>query len=305
MELISCITPTFNRRELLCKAIDSCLRQTWQNWEMIIVDDGSEDGTDLMVKEMMESEPRIRYFRNPRKGANAARNHGILNSTGDYLVFLDDDDIHLPDRFRSQLQAVKKSGSGFILSGFRVRDLVTGKIIKTDYARSKGTGAGHGVRWMISRELLLKAGLFDEQMPSMQEVELSYRIAKCASYAFHDAIVMEGGVNHTSITGNKDRLIRGRLMLMEKQGSNMPEAEAAWWYYVIGLDYYASGMIAEAETWFRKAAEHDQRGVYKKALHLFGLIRSWSGPLKRVGMKLMTRLLNYRFPELVKREIID
>jgi glycosyltransferase involved in cell wall biosynthesis len=237
MELISCITPTFNRKDLLARAIQSCIDQTYRNWEMIIVDDGSKDDTDKLVEEIAVRDSRVRFYRNPGKGANAARNFGIRKSAGDYIVFLDDDDEHLPHRFESQLNAIKKSGVKFILSGFQVRDLATGKIIGTDYARSTGMGAGHGVRWMIARELLLKAGLFDEEMPSMQEVELSYRIADFSNYAFHDSIVMTGGVNHASITRSKEKMINGRLRLLGKHGDRMPRLEAAWWNYVVALDY--------------------------------------------------------------------
>ena len=129
MELISCITPTFNRKDLLERSVKSTLMQTWPNWEMIVVDDGSEDGTAEMMASYCASDSRIKFLKNPGKGASSARNYGIINSRGDYIVFLDDDDEHLPHRFESQLKAVKITGEDFILSGFQVKDLKTGRII--------------------------------------------------------------------------------------------------------------------------------------------------------------------------------
>jgi len=305
VELISCITPTFNRKGLLENAIRSCVEQTYKNWEMIIIDDGSEDGTDEMVREVQKSETRIKYFRNPGKGANAARNYGILKSTGEYLVFLDDDDEHLPHRFESQLNAVKKSGSNFILSGFQVKDLATGRVIKEDFGHSKGMGAGHGVRWMISRELVVKAGLFDEDMPAMQEVELSYRIAEFENYAFHNSVVMVGGVNHTSITKSKEKMIRGRLRLMEKHADGMLPLEAAWWYYVIGMDYLSTGDRAEAGKFFKLAADLDYRNIYRIANLYFSVMRSDKGVIGRINSKVLSLLCGFRYPELVNHKVVS
>ena len=221
------------------------------------------------------------------------------------MVFLDDDDEHLPHRFESQLNAVKKSGVQFILSGFQVRDLATGKIIGTDYARSNGMGAGHGVRWMIARELLLKAGLFDEEMPSMQEVELSYRIAEFSNYAFHDSIVMTGGVNHSSITRSKEKMIRGRQRLLEKHADRMPQLEAAWWNYVLGLDYLGAARYGEAHECFRNAAELDQRKTYKLAYLIFRAMNPLSRVTVSPAIKVLSLMLNFRLPEIVKHEVIS
>ena len=306
MELISCITPTFNREELLEKAIQSTLNQTWTNWELIIVDDGSKDGTGKMVERYITLDPRIKYFHNPGKGASSARNYGILMSTGDYIVFLDDDDEHLPHRFMSQLMAMQRSGLDFVLSGFGVRDLATGKIIHTDMVRSRGTGAGHGVRWMIKRELLLKAGLFDEEMPAMQEVELSYRIARYGNYAWHNDIVVVGGVNHSSITGSKEKMIRGRKMLIEKQGVNMQPVELAWWYYILGMDYWSTGNISEARKYISLAARNDPRNIFGAGLLLLRITGHLSiKPVRRISMKIASWLAGFRFPMIVDHPSVD
>ena len=304
MELISCITPTFNRKDLLERSVNSTLNQTWPNWELVVVDDGSEDGTAEMMASYCSRDKRIKFYRNPGKGASSARNFGIRKSNGDYIVFLDDDDEHLPHRFESQINAVKISGEDFILSGFQVKDLKTGRIILTDMGRSKGRGAGHGVRWMISREILNRAGLFDEEMPAMQEVELSYRIARYYNYAFHNDIVVVGGVNHNSITKSKDKMITGRKMLIEKHASEMDPVEAAWWEYIVAMDYYSTGDNINSEIYFKKAAEGDPRGIFRFAHRVFRVTNNFKGPLRSLSGKILSFLSDFRFPEVVKHKIV-
>lgn len=91
----SIIIPTYNRAQFLPKAIESCLRQEYSNFELIVVDDGSTDDTQAVVDRY--TDPRIVYIHTHNVERGAARNLGILKSTGDYVTFLDSDDIYYPD----------------------------------------------------------------------------------------------------------------------------------------------------------------------------------------------------------------
>ncbi len=93
MKLISIIIPTFNREIFLKEAISSIIAQTYENWELLIIDDGSVDNSKTVVKNFKDD--RIKYFERERlpKGASTCRNIGIQKSTGDYLIFLDSDDL--------------------------------------------------------------------------------------------------------------------------------------------------------------------------------------------------------------------
>jgi glycosyltransferase involved in cell wall biosynthesis len=96
--LVSVIIPLFNRLSLIEETLQSVSDQTYGNWEVIVVDDGSTDGSYELVKELAESEPRIKLFQRDRepKGAPVCRNIGIAKSSGNYLIFLDSDDILAP-----------------------------------------------------------------------------------------------------------------------------------------------------------------------------------------------------------------
>jgi glycosyltransferase involved in cell wall biosynthesis len=101
---VSVILCTYNRARLLSRAISSVLRQTYDNWELIIIDDGSSDATRSIVQHWMKNEKRIRYFYQKNKGLAKARNEGMRKATGDILTFLDSDDEYHQEHLRRRVQ---------------------------------------------------------------------------------------------------------------------------------------------------------------------------------------------------------
>ncbi len=93
----SIIIPTYNRANLLPETIRSVQNQTFEDWECIVVDDGSTDHTKQVVEEIIKSDPRIKYIYQENAERSAARNNGIRNSSGVYICFLDSDDHFLPN----------------------------------------------------------------------------------------------------------------------------------------------------------------------------------------------------------------
>ncbi len=87
----SVIIPTYNNEKTISRAIDSIINQTYPNWELIIVDDGSTDNTEQKVQPNLRN-PKIKYFKQPNSGVAIARNTGFQYSTGEFIVFLDSDD---------------------------------------------------------------------------------------------------------------------------------------------------------------------------------------------------------------------
>jgi len=107
--LVSVIIPTYNRADLLPRAIRSALTQTFKDFELIIVDDGSTDNTEALVKGFIKEDDRIRYIYQKNQGESEARNTGLLNARGRYIAFLDSDDEWLPSKIEKQLNLFKKS----------------------------------------------------------------------------------------------------------------------------------------------------------------------------------------------------
>ena len=104
--LVSVVIPCYKQAHFLGHAIESVQRQTYPAVEIIVVDDGSPDGTRAVV----ESFPAVNYVRQENKGLSAARNRGLRESQGSYLVFLDADDLLLPDAVAAGLQTLYASG---------------------------------------------------------------------------------------------------------------------------------------------------------------------------------------------------
>jgi glycosyltransferase involved in cell wall biosynthesis len=96
----SIIIPTYNRAHLLSKAIESVISQTYSNWELIIIDDGSTDRTNELVDNYCKIDNRIRYIYQENAERSAARNNGIEHAKGEFICFLDSDDYYLPERLK-------------------------------------------------------------------------------------------------------------------------------------------------------------------------------------------------------------
>ena len=114
--LVSVIIPTYNRKNLLDISINSVLNQTYQNFEIIIVDDNSNDGTDDYIKKI--NHDKIQYIKNKESMyAPTSRNIGILHSKGDLISFLDDDDEWYSDKLEKQVKLFQDSDVGLVYGG--------------------------------------------------------------------------------------------------------------------------------------------------------------------------------------------
>src|SRR5690554_2207297 len=105
--LVSIIIPTFNRAHLIGETLDSVIAQTYQNWECIVVDDGSTDHTAEIMANYLAKDSRFQYHHRPKNrpaGGNAARNFGFGVSKGEYINWLDSDDLFLPDKLSVQME---------------------------------------------------------------------------------------------------------------------------------------------------------------------------------------------------------
>src|SRR5215212_11526906 len=98
--LVSVVIPTYNRRRLVVEAVESALAQTYRPLEILVVDDGSTDGTEA---ELHRFGSAVRYLKQPNQGAAAARNRGIRAATGELVAFLDSDDLWAPAKIEKQV----------------------------------------------------------------------------------------------------------------------------------------------------------------------------------------------------------
>jgi teichuronic acid biosynthesis glycosyltransferase TuaG len=121
--LVSVIMPAYNAEAYVAEAIDSVIDQTYTDWELVVVDDGSKDGTAAIVKGFCARDSRVNYIFRQNGGQAAARNTGIRASRGDLVAFLDSDDLWVREKLELQTEALEKIGADVVSSnGFVFRD---------------------------------------------------------------------------------------------------------------------------------------------------------------------------------------
>ena len=131
-DLISIIVPVYKAKEYITATIDNVCNQSIANWELILVEDHSEDGTAECVRDYLEllKDERIKLIEKPiNEGAAAARNTGLDNAKGRYIAFLDADDVWHRDRLAKGMEYMKETGAGFVFSAYEFGD---------EYARGTG-----------------------------------------------------------------------------------------------------------------------------------------------------------------------
>ena len=130
--LVTIITTLYESGRYIAKAMDSVIAQTYPNWEMIITDDCSSDDGPAIVERYAAKDKRIKLLRLTENGGpGVARNNSIKNAEGQYISFLDSDDVWMPDKLERQLDLMKRTGCGIVYSSYLtcdVYDKITGMV---------------------------------------------------------------------------------------------------------------------------------------------------------------------------------
>lgn len=130
--------PAYNCGNFIGITLDSVIVQTYQNWEVIVVDDCSTDNTSEVVKAYMSKEPRIKYYKlGKNSGAAVARNKAVDLAEGKYMAFLDSDDVWFPEKLTKQINFMKQNGYNFTCTSYTKIDEQGNYLNRTIKAQSK------------------------------------------------------------------------------------------------------------------------------------------------------------------------
>lgn len=135
-ELVSIIVPVYNAGKFIRETMDSVLAQTYPHWELLLVEDGSSDGSADVIEEYIakKGESRIRLIRQPsNQGAARARNKGLEEASGRYIAYLDADDLWTPEKLEHELRFMEEKGAAFAFTGYEFADengVGLGKIVR-------------------------------------------------------------------------------------------------------------------------------------------------------------------------------
>lgn len=179
---VSIVIPTFNREKLIIGCLNSIIKQTYNNIEIIIVDDGSTDNTESVIENYINSNNQfnIKYFKQKNNGAPSARNLGLKQSTGDYIVFFDSDDFMEIDRIKKQIKCISQNSADACVCGFRNINCDFTWLPKDNYSNPlysliNGDLYASTQIWMYKRSYINVIMGYDESLVCSQDFDITFR----------------------------------------------------------------------------------------------------------------------------------
>lgn len=303
MTRVSVIMPAYNAEAYVEQAIESVLAQTFTDLELIVVDDGSTDATPLIVQALERRDPRVRLLSQPNSGRPApGRNRALRVAVGDYISFLDSDDLYLPDRVRPVVEALDAhpnwvaafhdllhvNGPGEVQPGTYLRDTAFVEVAR-DYLQPLGDGwfectdrffvfqslrfaALHTQSVMVARRRLPPGLLqFDEQYFVVDDTDMWIRLGMQGPMGYLDQQLSHYRLHDTNITRNRKKLVNDSVRLHTLNYARVEPKLSA-----IEKEYYREkiarylGELAYAQV--RDGNMAEARASYRAALQW-----SWSG----------------------------
>lgn len=227
-KMVSVIIPAYNREDTIDRSIRSVLAQTYDNLEVIVVDDCSTDATRRVVDSV--GDRRIHLIcHDKNKGANAARNRGIVESKGEYIAFQDSDDEWLPEKLEMQIKLMEEHGYLACYCPYNLYENDAVCVVPFDYSNMNKyqtdlcrTLARYNVvstqTLMIKRSVLdmLGSEYFDEQMPRWQDYEFVIRVARYVEIGYVDKPLVNVYRSIVSISSDKKALYAAVALLIRK-----------------------------------------------------------------------------------------
>lgn len=213
--LVSIITPCYNGEKYIAETIDSVIAQSYNNWEMIIVDDGSKDNSAQIVKNYMNKEPRIKLIQQGNGGSSAARNNGIRNAEGQYMALLDADDLWNSDFLEKQIKLMNESNCICVYSSYKLIDKNSKEIGHPVIAKDKITEKDMMIRDYIgcltglyNMEKYGKVYLHEELKSLKDDYAFWLDVVKLEKVAYGNREVLASyRVLSNSATSNKKKMI--------------------------------------------------------------------------------------------------
>jgi glycosyltransferase involved in cell wall biosynthesis len=272
MAKISVIIPTYNRPFLLRSAMESVLNQTFQDFEIIVVDDAPDGSAQESVSGFKDT--RIRYFRHDcNKGEAASRNTGISNSSGEFLAFLDDDDEWLPDKLALQVDLLEKASSrvGAVYTGMLFVNLDDNNVLSQSIPTKRGdiskdmlsvNVVGTPSKVLIRRSCIDKVGLFDENLSYYVDYDFFLRFAKNFHFDYIQRPLVKYHVHEDNLTKNIEIIWRAleKLEIKYSGDDGSEKLHPTFYssdYLKIGTKLCCYGKLKQGRKLIKKATNYN------------------------------------------------
>jgi glycosyltransferase involved in cell wall biosynthesis len=278
--LVSVIIPTYNRADVVGRSIRSVLNQSHENFNILIVDDGSTDSTEEVVKSF--DDDRITYIYQKNQGANTARNRGIKIAEGDYISFLDSDDVFYPDYLSRSIGAISNASSRcigsatasiFYSSKKKTRSRIPEKELSLENFQGQNPiGSFSATTFHVT--VRDKVGLLDETLPSLQDYDYYLRVAKeYTIVGINDVLVKRYADTDNRISDSIRRKKKGQEQITRKHGDIIQDERLSTNHINLGILYMKQGEKKKAREAFRtgiKLAPTNKSAVFYYFLSLTG-----------------------------------
>lgn len=232
MPIISVIIPAYNAEKTIKETIDSVLNQTFTDFELIVINDGSEDSTLDIVSSIPD--PRIKVFSYSNSGPQKSRNRGLEKASGEYIALLDSDDLWTQDKLEAQLQALQENPDvlvayswtdyidefgDFLYPGSHVTETgdVYAKLLVKNFLEN-------GSNPLICRDALTKIGGFDESLLGSQDWDLYLRLASQYNFTAVPRSQILYRLSSHSISSNIFRQEKQCLYVIERSFNQAPDS---------------------------------------------------------------------------------
>lgn len=220
--LVSIITPVYNGEKYISETIESVIKQTYLDWEMIVVDDGSKDGSAAIVRRYAEKESRITLLQQPNGGSASARNNGIRYANGQYIALLDSDDLWDPDFLKSQLALMKEKNTICVHGSYKRINENSEEILKAWKAKKEVTYK----QMQMTNHIACLTGLYDTS--KLGKIYLKEELRSIRDdYAYWLDVVKLAGVSY----GNQDVLASYRVISSSTTGKKKKLIRAQFYFY--------------------------------------------------------------------------
>ncbi|AGB38422.1 glycosyl transferase [Natronococcus occultus SP4] len=309
MAAVSIVIPTYNRASVVGRAIDSALAQTCDDLEVIVVDDGSTDGT-AAVLESYGDDRLVVLETGANSGANAARNRGIERASGEFVSFLDSDDELAPTHLERVLEAFRTGSDrvGGVYTSYRKRrdgevyDLIRARNRVTLADLGRGNPIGSFSATTFRADVFDAVGPLDEELPAVQDYEFYLRVL--ASSAFDEIrgvpeVLLDRHTDGERIGTDPRRKVAGYRRVLERHGEHVDRRRRAEFAANVAIIYAENGQRKPAAAYLKGALAIDPGNVryhcyYWAASISCGALLAVLGAKSRLAV-VANRLEGYRF----------
>lgn len=313
MDLVTVIVPTFNADKFICKCIDSILKQSYQEMEILIIDDGSTDGTENICKKYQEKDGRVRYLYQNNGGVSKARNYGIREAQGKYIAFVDADDYiesNMIEMMVSYFMRIKKTD--LVVCGFyecntskRIEKKIECKKCLSQSAYLQGLFNPNSFGGFLWNKLFRADIIKENQLKLDEDIFVCEDLLFCYRYgeyvdevqfvpqSFYNYIVNENSATHSEYSSKRFTAVTGfeRMEhLVVRYGNKELKQEFDAHYIIICIQLFKR-LIKKYKTFSNEEIQKIMSIVREKDMSF--LTSAW--PYKYKGVYIIMKILSLLF----------